>query len=128
VVATATFLLLLALLAESDRLPFSLLHNGLLDPLWALLLFAVAKRADPRDRGIASAPLVRGGRASYALYVFHKPLYFWLTRLWGIGLLPSGAFLGAYIAGSVALSLAAWRFIEEPLRLRLLGRTPPTSE
>ena len=122
VVATATFLLILALLGESDRLPFTLLHGGLLDPLWALLLCAVAKRHDPRERGIASPPLVRGGRASYALYVLHKPLYFWLTRLLGIGLLPPGAFLGAYVAGSVGLSLAAWHYVEEPLRRRLLGR------
>jgi peptidoglycan/LPS O-acetylase OafA/YrhL len=123
VVATATLLLLLALLAEGDRLPFTLLHNGLLDPLWALLLFAVSKRSkdEGRERGIASPPLVRGGRASYALYVLHKPLYFWLTRLLGIGLLPSGPFLGAYVAGSVVLSLAARRYVEEPLRRRRLG-------
>ncbi len=117
VVATATFLLVLALLAEGDRLPFLLLHNGLLDPLWALLVFALASLGAPRDqRGLGGDAFVRGGRASYSLYVLHNPLYFWGARLFGIGLLPADWFIAAYVAASVARALAARRFVEEPLR------------
>jgi peptidoglycan/LPS O-acetylase OafA/YrhL len=116
--ATATFVVVVALLAESERLPFALLHNGLLDPLWALLLFALAQHGAAK-RGLASAPLVLGGHASYALYVLHKPLYFWLARAFHVGPLPSHAFLAAYVAASVAVSIAAWRFVEEPLRRAL---------
>ena len=95
VIATATFLLVLAILAESDHLPFLLLHNGLLDPLWALLLFSLAMQKD--RRGIGGDALVRGGHASYSLYVLHKPLYFWLARIFDVGLLPPSPFLAAYV-------------------------------
>jgi peptidoglycan/LPS O-acetylase OafA/YrhL len=117
IVATATSLLAVAILGASERIPFALLHNGLMAPLWALLLFALAKgSADDDRRGIASDPLVRGGRASYALYVLHKPLYSWMARALHVGLLPSNTIIAAYIAGSVTLSVVAWRFVEEPLR------------
>jgi peptidoglycan/LPS O-acetylase OafA/YrhL len=124
VIATATFVLILALLATSDRLPFAMLHNGLLDPLWALLLYALAMASGKHGaRGIGSDPLVRGGEASYALYVLHKPLYFWLARVFQIGLLPPAGFIAAFLGGSVALAVIARRYVEEPLR-RLLMRQP----
>lgn len=124
VVGVATILLLLAILAASDRLPFLLLHNGLLDPLWALLVFCLAQRPGEgreTERGIASGPFVRGGHASYSLYVLHKPLYFWAARIFGVGLLPRSAFLGAYVAGAILISLVAAQYVEEPLRRALAG-------
>ncbi|MGO8994658.1 MAG: acyltransferase family protein [Polyangiaceae bacterium] len=125
IVATATFLLIFALLAASDHLPFPLLHNGLLDPLFALLVFTLASARD--GRGLASDPLVRGGEASYSLYVLHKPVYFWLARAANVAFFPSSGFLVAYVGGSVALSLLARRCVEEPVRRALTGRqAPPT--
>ena len=95
-----------------------------MDPLWALLLFSLATRAKRGGdaRGLGSAPLVRGGRASYALYVLHKPLYFWMARGLGVGLWPGAGFLATYLGASVAASLGARRFVEEPLRRALGGR------
>jgi peptidoglycan/LPS O-acetylase OafA/YrhL len=124
IVAAATFILVVALLAQSDRLPFALVHNGLLDPLWALLLFTLAMRgkAGEDGRGIGSAPLVRGGHASYSLYVLHKPIYFWMARWLGVGLLPGAGFFVAYLGGSVAAALVARRWVEEPARRGLSGR------
>jgi peptidoglycan/LPS O-acetylase OafA/YrhL len=78
------------------------------------------KRGERETRGVGSAPLVRGGHASYSLYVIHKPVYFWLARIIGVGLLPPSPFLGAYLAGSVALSLAARRYVEEPARRAIM--------
>jgi peptidoglycan/LPS O-acetylase OafA/YrhL len=121
VVAAATFILILSLLAESERLPFASLHNGLLDPLWALLIYALATRKD-EARGVSGAALVRGGHASYALYVLHKPLYFWLARVMTIGPLPSPWLLTVYIGGSVAVSVVARQLVEEPLRKRIAPR------
>ncbi len=71
-------------------------------------------------RGIASAPFVRGGRASYALYILHKPIYFWLARAFGVGLLPPSWFLALYIVVVVIVSVVAWRAIEEPTRRALV--------
>jgi peptidoglycan/LPS O-acetylase OafA/YrhL len=88
-------------------------------------MFTLAMRAPGSagkvdQRGVGSDPLVRGGHASYSLYVLHKPLYFWMARAFDVALLPSSGFLVAYMGGSVALSLVARRFVEEPLRRRLV--------
>ena len=119
IVAAATFVLILALLAESDRLPFALLHNGLLDPLWALLVFALAARGGDA-RGVGSDPFVRGGHASYSLYVLHKPLYFWMARAQGWRSCRGGVPRGVP-GGSVAVSLVARRWVEENTLRRALG-------
>jgi peptidoglycan/LPS O-acetylase OafA/YrhL len=121
VVAAATFILLLALLATSDRIPFALLHNGLLNPLWGLLIYALASRPE-QTTGVGSAALVRGGQASYSLYVLHKPIYFWLARAMGVGVLPSAGLLAAYVGGSVALAVVAWMIVEEPARQAIVQR------
>lgn len=110
----------IAVLACSERLPWMALHVGLLDPLWALLLFSLACTDDgPAEGraggGLGSAPLVLLGRASYSLYAIHKPLYYWLVRWAGAGH-PSWGFVAAYVATSIALSVALWWGYEEPMR------------
>lgn len=118
-VALACTVAIVAVLAQSERLPFLLLHGGLLDPLWAVLVFSLACCGGGGRGGLGRAPLVVLGRASYSLYVIHKPLYYWLARWTGAGPAPSRGFVSAYLAASVALSLALWWGLEEPLRRRL---------
>jgi len=113
---------IIAVLSQSERLPSLLLHEGLLDPLWALLVFSLACGAGARGRGLGRALWVVLGRASYSLYILHKPLYYWLVRWTGGGPVPSARFLLAYFATSIALSVAVWWGCEEPLRRRLAGR------
>jgi peptidoglycan/LPS O-acetylase OafA/YrhL len=89
--------------------------------LWPTLAAAavvVAGRTDSPagvDRWLSSAPLLRLGGASYALYLWHWPLLvLWLIVAdeQGAGLLD-GALV---IVASVALALLTTRFLEEPLR------------
>jgi peptidoglycan/LPS O-acetylase OafA/YrhL len=118
-VALACAMVIFAVLSQSERLPSLLLHEGLLDPLWALLVFSLACSGGSRNRGLGRAPWVVLGRASYSLYILHKPLFYWLERWTGGGPVPSARFLMAYVATSIALSTAVWWGCEEPLRRRL---------
>jgi peptidoglycan/LPS O-acetylase OafA/YrhL len=122
-VGAAAAVAVLAALAQSERIPFGLLHNGLLDPLFAVLVFALATRGG-EARGLGKDALVRGGGASYALYVLHKPLYFWGARLFHVGNVPPNNFLGGFVAVSVVVALLAWRTLEEPARAWIVGKKP----
>ena len=76
------------------------------------------------------------GEASYALYILHSPLAFYVRlvdhRL-GVGLAASSprAFFAVYVATSVLVSLGVFRWLEEParrwLRAWLLRRPAPAS-
>jgi peptidoglycan/LPS O-acetylase OafA/YrhL len=108
-------------LARSDAFPEPLVHAGLFDPLWAAL-FVCAARSTLAETTLGGRGLVLLGRASFALYVIHKPVWFWLERL-----LPrdvarvSWTFVGIYVAAALVLSAVCFRLIEEPLRRRLSG-------
>jgi peptidoglycan/LPS O-acetylase OafA/YrhL len=118
-VALASAVGIAAVLTQSERLPFLVLHDGLLDPLWALLVFSLACCGGRGDGPLGRTPLVVLGRASYSLYVIHKPLYYWLARWTGAGPAPSRVFVTAYLVTSIALSVALWWGLEEPLRRRI---------
>lgn len=117
--------LLPALVALSGALPYALAHNGLLDPLFAVLLYALAQ--GPRGAGswlaraLARPGTVLLGEASYALYLIHAPL---LATLDHLGLLPLGR--GALLAVPVAigLSVLVYRHLERPARRALLAGVP----
>jgi len=106
----------------SGLVPYALLHNGLLAGLFAIVLLALA----PSTGVLAARPLRRLGEASYALYILHVPVLFYVA---GIGQRRTGervleqpaVAIGAVVA-SVLLSLLAFRWVETPLRARLRGR------
>jgi peptidoglycan/LPS O-acetylase OafA/YrhL len=108
-----------AVLAIAPGLPFVFLHTGLLAPVWALAVLALALGGGPVAAVLGSRPLVRLGEASYALYLFHSPLHVYvrvaLER--GLGLrLPSGWEMVVQFAVALAASLAIFDWIERPAR------------
>lgn len=75
--------------------------------------------------------MVRLGEASYALYILHSPLYFYLRMAdhqSGLGLAVSsvGTFFAGYVVVSIGVSIGVFLWMEEParrwLRTRLLRR------
>ncbi len=106
--------------------PFVLVHNGLLLPLWAAAIVALAA-GGPLARALSSRPARALGDASFALYVLQEPLWLWARRLAGADGPASGAFVAAWCAGSVAIALAVARTVEQPARraLRALGAPRP---
>jgi peptidoglycan/LPS O-acetylase OafA/YrhL len=106
--------------------PYPLLHNGLLVPLFAVLVLAAASGEGLPWRALGSAPLRALGDASFALYALQEPLWLWARHLAGE---PAGdaspAFVLAWALGATALAVAVSRMLERParraLRSALLG-------
>jgi peptidoglycan/LPS O-acetylase OafA/YrhL len=114
---------LVAIMAVSDRLPHVLLHDGLVAPLFALLVWALAHGAGAVARLLATAPMRRLGEGSYALYLLHVPVMQWVSRAEGAWRRPLPAWWWIAVVGlaSVALADVAYRYVEEPVRQRLRG-------
>lgn len=112
-------------LATGGRLPFALLHNGLLAPAFALLVVGLGAGGGALARLLGSRPLHALGEASYALYILHVPVYLWsLHRLPFIELgLPHGwPGVALYLVLVTLLSVAVRQRVEEPARRWLLRR------
>lgn len=121
--AGAVFALVAVLLA-SPLIPYPLLHNGLLAPAFAALVYALGRGAGPLSRVLATPLLVRLGAASFALYILHVPLMAWMGRGYralGMALPAQPGYFAVFAAASIAVSLVVFDTVEEPGR-RLLRR------
>src|SRR6266511_1423051 len=67
----------------SGAAPYVLLHDGLLVPLFAVAVLALAQGRGVLARALGSAPARALGDASFALYVLQAPLWLWGRRLAG---------------------------------------------
>lgn len=126
IAAPAAILIFLAL-ACSNALPYPLLHNGLLAPLFGLLILGLAHGR--RAGLLTSRPLVLLGEASYSVYILHVPIGWGLIALaWFAGFgdtatplefprpMPGIPFLLAYIAILLAVSTLSFLYLETPAR------------
>ena len=108
---------LMAALLGSERLPALALHNGLLIPLYAMLLLGLSEETF-LARTLSSAPLVLLGEASYALYLVHFELNTW----WEQAFHGSDSIAAAVWKVAILLPLAIGLHlgVERPCRRRLL--------
>ena len=110
--------LLVAVLALSPILPYVLLHNSLLTPLFALLVLGLASRRGRLARLLSQPTMVRLGEASYALYLLHQPIWWWMTTLARVNALdrqPDRFFWG-YCGITLGLSVLIYEVVEQPAR------------
>ncbi len=109
----------LALLAW-DGVPYPVLHDGALVPLFAVAVVGVARAAGPTGRVLASAPVRALGDASFALYALQEPLWLWARRLAGEpGPHASAPFVAAFSAAAIAISVCVSTGLERPARRAL---------
>ncbi len=124
-VAAALALALLACAPALGRhLPAFTYHNGLLAPLWGVLIYALAVDEGLAARLLSARPLVLLGEASYALYLLHVPARLALDRTGLVAtsrMASAGLFLG-YAAVVVVVSLLVFWLFEEPARRLIRGR------
>lgn len=100
-----------------------LLNHALLDPLYALLIYAVATGEGPVAAIFAAPAAVLLGEASYAIYILHWPLKGWADHALPrprVGILgyvaPSTAYFLLYLCIVVAASILSYRLVEQPAR------------
>jgi peptidoglycan/LPS O-acetylase OafA/YrhL len=75
--------LALSVLLNGDKLPYSMMHNGMLLPLYGMIVWALMAGYGPLHRLLSLPPLVKMGDASYQLYILQVPLMMWLVVLGG---------------------------------------------
>jgi len=120
-----------ALYVLLPKLPYIMLHGGLLMPLFAALTLGLSGE-NPIAMIFAFPPLVYVGRATFCLYLLHFNAFMLLQSSNAAQRLHLGAFDPwiSYVA-VVLLALVAHRYIEIPARkviLRSFGRKAPAAK
>lgn len=117
--------LAVAVVGLADRLPYLPVHSGALALPCAAMIVGLTGDG-PVQRALASAPAQRLGEASFAVYLLHVPLW-WIVgavdeRTVGLCVSHPGVALALYLGGLTAVSLAAFRWVEEPARRWIRAR------
>ena len=111
-------------------LPYLVVHNGLLGPLFAALVLAIAGGESRIERHLSTRTMVFAGRASYAVYLLHVPIYDVLRQALkhgGVSIDVSWGAFGAYLIVLAAASAIVLTCVEEPARKWLRGVIMPPS-
>jgi len=124
---------ILGLLACGSRIPYPFLHNGLLDILFAMLIYGLAgdgasKHTVRAVRFLSMPGLVLLGEASYAIYILHVPLRTWMYRILdGLhsDIHPSFPLFLAYTVVTLGVSILVFKLIEEPARRMIRRKLAP---
>jgi peptidoglycan/LPS O-acetylase OafA/YrhL/lysophospholipase L1-like esterase len=82
--------------------------------LLSVALIASARRPGPLRRVLSTRPLVALGLVSYGVYVYHWPLFLWLTPD-RVGL-DGGALFVVRVAVTLGLAAVSYRWLEQPVR------------
>jgi peptidoglycan/LPS O-acetylase OafA/YrhL len=114
-VAMAAFALLVVLIVVVERTTPWLYRGGFaVISLLSATIIAAAVQAGRTASIFAFAPLRQVGLVSYGLYLYHWPVYLWLTpeRL-GVSLFWTTLLRWAVTAG---ITIVSYRFLEQPIR------------
>lgn len=96
--------------------PFPLLHNGLLVPLYLVVILSAASGRGPLARALGWGPLQVLGDASFSIYVLQEPLWAWGRVLAGRPTHDSAAFVLVWATGTIAVAVTVARRVERPAR------------
>jgi len=108
-----------------SRIPFVLRYNGVADLAFAAIIFGLAV-SHGRLRQFLSLPILTLlGEASYSIYIFQAPLFFYfqllLRHLAASNLLGRTSAFVAYVGVLVGLSIACFKYAETPIRRTIRG-------
>jgi peptidoglycan/LPS O-acetylase OafA/YrhL len=120
--AAGCILVLIFIVLSPWRLPYPAIHNGLLAPIYGLLILAIA--SDPKM--LANPILELLGESSYSLYLLHASVIigfgFVAARLQWHG---HGSVALASAAIAIVVSIASYKIIEVPARRFIRSRLMP---
>jgi peptidoglycan/LPS O-acetylase OafA/YrhL len=120
--ATLSVAAAIVVLASSHRIPYLLLQGGLLAPLFAIVIYSLACGRGFIATILSNTLSMRLGEASYALYLIHMPLSWYLAigrKAAGIPAPNAWVGLSIYVVIAVAVSFALYYIVERPSRERL---------
>jgi peptidoglycan/LPS O-acetylase OafA/YrhL len=118
-------LLLILILLKNIDIPNAWLNNGLIAPLFALLIFTLGHGQGIIAKFLSLPIFIILGNASYAMYILHIPVLVWMhfiNKVIGIGDSNSLSFFLFYIVIITGVSVAAFYVIETPLRKVVINR------
>ena len=114
-IASTGFIATIAFSAQ--RLPYILVHNGLLTPLACCLIWSLANENGSLIKWLGSRTLTFLGSTSYAIYIVHVPAMIWFIRL-GLTAAPYSYVLCLLMV--ICLGMLVHVFVEEPARIAIL--------
>jgi len=84
--------------------------------LLVAVVIAAVRVQSPLARGLSFRPLVALGLISYGVYLYHWPIFLWLSpeRLD----IPWAALLALRLAVTIAIAIASYHLVEQPIRHR----------
>jgi peptidoglycan/LPS O-acetylase OafA/YrhL len=125
----------LLVLTRSNVLPLPFVQNGLLLPLHSLVILGFALGGGACGRLLSTSPVVFLGNASYAMYILHVPLFFWLNTIAKkfLHVKPSGfGWMLFYLAAVICVSCVVFKALEQPanraLKMFLTRQTGRSAE
>jgi peptidoglycan/LPS O-acetylase OafA/YrhL len=127
IAAAALGALVLFFSLVSDRIPYLFLHEGLLLPVFATLVFGLSGQ-HAISKIFSWGPLLLVGESSYCLYLLHFNVYLLIHNYH----LPERLHVARFdpwisYAALIGLSILIYRFFENPVRKAILNRFPPGS-
>jgi peptidoglycan/LPS O-acetylase OafA/YrhL len=105
----------IALLLSRDAMGSFLVFDTGLRIVTAVLVLGLACGGGWLVRGLSSAVVLTGGRASYAVYILHVPVLWWFERWHLDRAFPPLQAAAIYLAIVTALSLIVSRWFEAPV-------------
>jgi peptidoglycan/LPS O-acetylase OafA/YrhL len=116
--AQVSGLVLIVVLGYSDSIPYPVLHNGILTPLFVILIAGAATL--PPVNALTHRWLQVCGEASYSLYILQAGVIGYVSAV--VRRVPSLSDVAPLALGAVTLvlcvivSIISWRLIERPAR------------
>jgi len=116
---------LLLLFSLHGKVAPVLLSDTVMVPLFGLIVFTSATCSGALDRALSHPWLVELGEASYAMYILHVPLVWWMTRM--KQLTPdfrgkNDVFFGCFFILLTVGCVLTFEYFEKPLRKRISSR------
>jgi peptidoglycan/LPS O-acetylase OafA/YrhL len=105
---------ILAILTFCPFIPHPLLANGLLIPLFAILIYSLAAGKGLLAYGLSRPTMILLGEASYGLYILQIPMALVLRVPPPHNALRTFAI---YFVVLISTAILSWRFVESPLRI-----------
>lgn len=91
--------------------------NTLLIPLFSMMILAIASVRVPLTQFLRSEFTISLGRASFAMYMIHVPMLFYVDFLFKkLALGPGPTYFVGYLLLTISFSIILFKFLEQPLQ------------